>query len=127
MSTYEQVVEFERTSARGWGYPDPSATAIEAAYAQLAPGWFLALHNGIPAGTGGFTLVGSVARLWGAAVTPAMRGRGVYHGLVAHRLAAAATRGATLALVHAAPSSSPILRHLGFEKFGERHTFRVML
>lgn len=66
-----------------------------------------------------------VARLWGAAVIPAMRGRGVYRGLIATRLGAAAARSATLALVHAGPMSSPILQRLGFRKFGERHTFRV--
>lgn len=127
VSTYEQVVEFERTSARGWGYPNPSAEVIQDAYSRLTPGWFLGNLDGEPAGTAGFALVGVVARLWGGAVVPAMRSRGVYRNLVAHRLAAATALGATLALVHAAPTSSPILQHLGFRKFGERHTFRLPL
>lgn len=125
--THEQVAEFERTSARGWGYSDPSGASIQAAYRKLVPGSFLAHCSGVPAGTGGFTLVGPVARFWGASVVPANRGRGVYRGLVATRLANAATRGATLALVHAGPTSSPLLQRLGFVKFGERHTFRIDL
>lgn len=127
VSTYEQVAEFERTSARGWGYPDPSADVIQAAYSRLTPGWFLAYSCGEPAGTAGFALVGAVARLWGGAVVPAVRGRGVYRSLVSCRLSTATARGAALALVHAAPSSSPILQRLGFRKFGEHHVFRLAL
>lgn len=125
--TREQVDEFERTSALGWGYPPPSNETVDAVWQKLEPGTFLARCGGVPAGTGGFTLVGPVARFWGAAVVPAARGRGVYRGLVASRLRTAAERGATLALVHASPTSSPILQRLGFEKFGERHTFRVVV
>jgi hypothetical protein len=73
VSTFEQVVEFERTSACGWGYPHPSAEAIQGAYSRLTPGWFLGSLDGEAAGTAGFALVGVVARLWGGAVVPAMR------------------------------------------------------
>ncbi|WP_229480231.1 GNAT family N-acetyltransferase [Mycolicibacterium mageritense] len=125
--TFPDVVDFERISARGWGYPEPTTEQHEDAYARLTPGWFLARCDEQRAGTAGFALVGEVARLWGAAVVPALRGRGVYRTLVRHRLVAAHTQGATLALVHAAPTSSPILQRLGFAKFGERHTFRVTL
>lgn len=126
--TFADVVEFERVSALGWGYPEPTAEHFEDAYARLTPGWFLAyLYEGQGAGTAGFALVGEVARLWGAAVVPVMRGRGVYRTLVRHRLVAAQAQGATLALVHAAPTSSPILQRLGFIKFGEQHTFRLTL
>ena len=125
VETFEEVAAFERTSALGWGYPLPSEDDIRSAHRKVTPGAFLAHCAGVPAGTGGFTLVEPVARLWGAAVIPAMRGRGVYRGLIATRLGAAAVRGATLALVHAGPMSSPILQRLGFRKFGERRTFRV--
>lgn len=125
VQTYEEFAEFERTSALGWGYPMSPRASIQSAYRTLAPGSFLAYHDGIPTGTGGFTLVGPVARLWGASVVPAMRGRGVYRALVALRLINAAARGATLALVHAESTSSPILQQLGFLKFGELRTFRV--
>lgn len=125
VGTYEEVAAFERTSALGWGYPPPSDDDIRSAHQKVTPGSFLAHCAGVPAGTGGFTLVEPVARLWGAAVIPAMRGRGVYRGLIATRLRAAAARGATLALVHAGPMSSPICQRLGFRKYGERRTFRV--
>ena len=125
VGTFEEVAAFERTSALGWGYPPPSDDDIRSAHRKVTPGSFLAHCAGIPAGTGGFALVEPVTRLWGAAVIPAMRGRGVYRGLVASRLGAAASRDATLALVHAEPASSPILQRLGFRKFGERRTFRV--
>lgn len=125
VSTFADVVDFERISACGWGYPEPTPDLFDDAYARLTPGWFLASCGAQAAGTAGFALVGKVARLWGAAVVPAMRGRGVYRTLVRHRLVAAHTEGATLALVHAAPTSSPILQRLGFAKFGERHTFRI--
>jgi GNAT superfamily N-acetyltransferase len=127
VQTREQVAEFERTSALGWGYPPPSDQMIDAAWQKLEPGSFLARCGGVPVGTGGFTLVGPVARFWGGAVVPAARGRGVYRGLVASRLRTAAARGATLALVHAGPASSPILQRLGFVKFGERRTYRVVV
>jgi ribosomal protein S18 acetylase RimI-like enzyme len=58
--------------------------------------------------------------LWGAAVVPAFRGRGIYRALVRARLAHAAARGATLALVHAEPTSSPVLQRLGFGVYGQQ-------
>jgi GNAT superfamily N-acetyltransferase len=53
-------------------------------------------------------------------VVPAFRGRGIYRALVRARLAHAAAEGATLALVHAEPTSSPILQRLGFRVFGQQ-------
>lgn len=127
VSTRDAVAQFERTTAAAWGYPPPAAEDIDAAASRLEPGWFLAFLDGMPAGTGGFTLVDNVARFWGAAVLPSARGRGVYRALVAARLASAAARGASLALVHAAPTSSPILQRIGFRKFGERRTYAIHL
>lgn len=127
VSTFADVVDFERISAHGWGYPEPTTEQFHDAYARLTSGWFLARCGEQAAGSAGFALVGEVARLWGAAVVPATRRRGVYRTLVRHRLVAAHAKGATLALVHAAPTSSPILQRLGFATFGERHTFRLTL
>jgi GNAT superfamily N-acetyltransferase len=53
-------------------------------------------------------------------VVPAFRGRGMYRALVRARLAHAAARGATLALVHAEPTSSPVLQRLGFGVYGQQ-------
>ncbi|MDT5105109.1 MAG: hypothetical protein QOI25_2622 [Mycobacterium sp.] len=81
--TYDQVVEYEKTSALAWGYPPPTSDNIQSAYERLKPGSFAAYNGGTPSGTGGYTRVGDVARFWGAAVVADRRGRGVYRSLVA--------------------------------------------
>jgi GNAT superfamily N-acetyltransferase len=118
--TREDVARYERASRAAWGYPPPADADIDRAFAGLAPGYFVGYWNETPSGAGGYTLAGEAARLWGAAVVPAFRGRGIYRALVRARLAHAAARGATLALVHAEPTSSPILRRLGFGVYGQR-------
>jgi GNAT superfamily N-acetyltransferase len=119
--TRQDVADFERVNALAWGYPQPSETDIERAFASLCRGSFIGYWNGTPAGAGGYSLVGEVARLWGTAVVPELRGRGVYRALVRARLAEATSRGARLALVHAMrTTSAPILQRLGFEVYGQR-------
>jgi GNAT superfamily N-acetyltransferase len=118
--TREDVACYERVSCAAWGYPPPSDADIDAAFAHLAPGCFVGCWHETPAGAGGYTLTGPVARLWGAAVVPSFRGRGIYRALVRARLAEAAGQGATLALVHAEPTSSPVLQRLGFLVYGQR-------
>ena len=77
--------------------------------------------DGRPASTGGFTLAGEVARLWGGGTHPDLRGRGAYRAALAARLHLAVGMGATLALTHGrVDSSSPILRRLGFTRHGEQ-------
>ncbi len=88
-------------------------------------GYFTGYWEKTPAGAGGYTLAGEVARLWGAGVVPTFRGRGVYRALVRARLAQAAGRGATLALVHAEPTSSPILQRLGFRVYGQQQVLAL--
>jgi GNAT superfamily N-acetyltransferase len=69
-----------------------------------------------------------VARLWGGAVVPAARGRGVYRAVLAERLAYAACNGATMALVRGKrDTSGPILRRAGFTAFGQETTYSVPL
>jgi GNAT superfamily N-acetyltransferase len=119
--TRQDVADFEQVNALAWGYPPPAAADVERAYANLARGSFIGCWHGTPAGAGGYSLVGDVARLWGTAVVPEFRGRGVYKALVRARLAEATVRGARLALVHAMhDTSSPILQRLGFAVYGQR-------
>lgn len=66
----EDVACYERVSCAGWGYPPPSDADVDRAFAGLAPGYFVGCWNETPAGAGGYTLAGPVARLWGAAVVP---------------------------------------------------------
>jgi len=91
--TREDVACYERASCAAWGYPPPSDADVDRAFAGLAPGCFTGYWNETPAGAGGYTLAGPVARLWGAAVVPVFRGRGVYRALVRARLAHAAAGG----------------------------------
>lgn len=81
----------------------------------------VAYVDGEPASTGGFTLVGPVARFWGGGTHPHLRGRGAYRAVLTERLRLARDLGATLALTHGrVDSSSPILRRLGFTRYGEQ-------
>lgn len=117
----EDVAQYERTSAQAWGYPPPSEEDIDRTFADSTEGHFIGYWRQVPAGAGGYGLVGDVARFWGTAVKPEFRGRGVYRGLVHARMEDARNRGAKLVLVHArAATSSPILQRLGFAVFGQR-------
>jgi GNAT superfamily N-acetyltransferase len=123
--TKDDVAQFERTSAQAWGYPPPSEENIDKAFAALTAGHFIGCRNGTPAGAGGYTLVGDVARFWGTAVVPEFRGRGIHRALVHARTTDARKRGAKLALVHARPTSSPILQRLGFAVYGQRKIWSI--
>ena len=91
-------------------------------------GMIVAYAAGIPAGTGGVTMVDGVARLWGGAVMESARGQGVYRAILAARLAYAAAHGATMALVKGRiETSGPILRRAGFTAYGQEVIYRVPL
>lgn len=91
-------------------------------------GLLVAYVAGAPAGTGGVTMADGVARLWGGAVVPALRGLGVYRGVLDARLAYAVTNGAAMALVRGkADTSGPILRRAGFAAFGQEPHYTVPL
>ena len=128
------IAEFARISLDAWGFPPPILDDA-AARNDTPPGLFVASvgsrnsledsgqeHDGLDAaGAGGYTIEGEVARMWGGAVLPAHRGRGVYRALIVARLHDARRRGASLGLVHAeTATSSPLLQRMGFRKFGER-------
>ena len=84
--------------------------------------------DGEPAGFGGCTLVGGVARLWGAGTRPQYRGRGAYRAVLSRRMAVAREHGATLALVKGrVETSAPILRKAGFRVYGEERCYRLGL
>jgi GNAT superfamily N-acetyltransferase len=125
VQTREDVADYERASCAAWGYRQPSDADIDRTFAALTPGYFTGYWEEMPAGAGGYTIAGDVARLWGAGVVPAFRGHGVYRALVRARLAQAAGRGATLALVHAEPTSSPVLQRLGFRVYGQRRVLAL--
>lgn len=126
VQTRDDMADYAQASALAWGYPPPSETGIDDAYAALTPGYFTGYWDGTPVGAAGYTRAGEVARLWGAATVPQFRGRGIYRALVQARLADAAGRGAALALVHAEQaSSSPILQRLGFTVYGQQRVLVI--
>jgi GNAT superfamily N-acetyltransferase len=93
-----------------------------------AGGMLVAYVNGIPAGSGGVSLVDGIARLWGGVVAPPARGRGVYRAVLGARLSYAVTYGATMALVKGKiDTSGPILRRAGFTAYGREPAYNIPL
>lgn len=88
----------------------------------------VAYVDGEPASAAGCTRAGDVARLWGAATRPALRGRGAYRAVTHARLAAARDLGATLGLSRArVGTSGPILLRSGFTSYGEERLLALDL
>lgn len=90
----------------------------------------LAFVDGEPATTAGLTLDpdAAVARLWGGATRPALRGRGAYRATLDARLRLAREAGMTLAMVKGVvETSGPILRAAGFTVYGSSRRYRLPL
>ena len=84
----------------------------------------VAFADGEPVSTGGCTLTGEIALLWGAITLPASRGHGGYRALLAERLRLAREHGATLAMAKGRTlPSGPILLRAGFTDYGEERCF----
>ncbi|MGW0227760.1 hypothetical protein ACWDWO_05560 [Actinopolymorpha singaporensis] len=114
-----------------WGGGQPPSEQVERDLAGCAlpiaeRGEFrvVAYVGNEPAATGGCTLAGGVARLWGAATRPALRGGGAYRAVLLTRLAIARDHGATLGLVKGrVATSGPILRRAGFTAYGRERRY----
>ena len=73
-------------------------------------------------------MVDGVARLWGGAVVPSVRGKGVYRAVLDARLSYAVAYGATMALVKGKiDTSGPILRRAGFAAYGREPVYDIPL
>lgn len=112
--------------------PDDRIEANAARDAATVPvgegGLLVAYVNGLPSGSGGVTVVDGVARLWGGAVVPSARGRGVYRAVLDARLSYAVTHGAKMALVKGnVATSGPILRRAGFDAYWREPVYDVPL
>ena len=100
-----------------------SLAEVERGLDDDSGGRWVAYVDGRPAGTGGYTLADDVCRLWGGGTHGTLRGRGAYRAVLAARLDTARAAGATLALTHGVvDTSSPILRRIGFTRYGEERT-----
>lgn len=123
--------------ARGFGSPPVTEEAMQRYIEEFRAGRasgcpadisYLVWIGDEPVGTGGFSVVGDVARLWGASVLPEFRGRGAYRALVAARLLGARAMGARLGLTKARMGTSgPILRSLGFRSHGSERCYEISL
>jgi len=122
------VAAFEQGSLPDDDRAEADAAEYAADFFANRGGSVVAYVDGRPAGTGGLTFVDGVARLWGGAVHPDLRGRGIYRAVLAERLRYAAERGGTIALVKGrVQTSGPILRRAGFVTYGQERSYRVPL
>ena len=118
-------------SVQGWGSVQPDeagiARQLSEALRDLAT-WstfrVVAFADNDPVSTGGCTLTGEVALLWGAITLPASRSHGSYRAVLAERLRLARDHGATLVMAKGrALASGRILLRAGFTDFGEERCF----
>jgi len=137
-----EVVHDERTlraasglETQGWGRPAADDADVARQLGELTADppdtssfRVLVFVHSQPVAVAGCTIVGPVARLWGAVTLPAWRGRGAYRAVLAERLRLAGDLGATLALVKGrAETSGPILHRAGFTVYGEERRYRLPL
>jgi GNAT superfamily N-acetyltransferase len=129
-----ELVRDERTfraacavTVQGWGMTEPDEAEIARQLAETLSdlaSWssfrVVAMVEGEPVSTGGCTLAGEVAHLWGAITLPAARGHGSYRAVLAQRLRLAREHGATLAMAKGRSLPSvPVLLRAGFTDYGE--------
>lgn len=130
VDTPEKWDQAEGIAREVWNSDSPTPEERTLAHAELKLSnrqrnefQVLSSIDGTPAGTGGVTLVGAVARLWGACTHPQFRGQGAYRATVQGRLATAREIGCTLALSNAmSDTSAPTLQSLGFTDYGSKRT-----
>jgi hypothetical protein len=133
-----EVVSDERTfraasavSVQGWESVEPDQAEIARQLNQTLrdlASWssfrVVAFADDEPVSTGGCTLTGEIAMLWGAITLPASRGHGSYRAVLAERLRLAREHGATLAMAKGrALASGPILLRAGFTDYGEERCY----
>jgi len=119
----------------GWGRSMPSEETLDQrlldALRDLEE-WVefqvVASVNGDPTATGRCTIVGDVARLWGAVTLPEFRRRGCYQAVLSRRTRLAVEHGATLALTRGRPlTSGPLLIRAGFTVYGEERCYGLAI
>jgi GNAT superfamily N-acetyltransferase len=124
-----------RIVVRGWGRKVPSEADEERDFRDTIrdlADWtgfrVVAFADGEPASSGGCTLDGEVAKLWGAVTLPEFRRRGAYRAVLDERLRLARDHGATLALVKGRVATSrPILVRAGFADYDEERCYWLPL
>ncbi len=133
-----ELVADERTfraaslvTVRGWGRSEPTGAALARELTETLQNlatWssfrVVGMIGREPASSGGCTLGGEVAKLWGAVTLREYRRRGTYRAVLAERLRLAREHGAALALVKGrVETSGPILLRAGFADYGEERCY----
>ena len=133
-----ELVADERTfraaslvTVRGWGRRELTGAALARELTETLQDlatWssfrVVGMIGREPASSGGCTLEGEVAKLWGAVTLPEYRRRGTYRAVLAERLRLAREHGAALALVKGrVETSGPILLRAGFADYGEERCY----
>ena len=133
-----ELVTDERTfyaastvTVRGWRRREPAAAALVRQFTEVmrdletwASFLVVASVRGQAASSGGCTLRGEIAKLWGAVTLPEYRRRGSYRAVLAERLRLAREHGAALALVKGrVETSGPILVRAGFADYGQERCY----
>ena len=133
-----ELVADERTfraasmvTVRGWGRREPTGAALAREFAEVIRNlstWssfrVVAMIGQEPVSSGGCTLRGEVAELWGAVTLREYRRRGSYRAVLAERLRLAREHGAVLALVKGrVETSGPILLRAGFADYGQERCY----
>jgi hypothetical protein len=133
-----ELVTDERTfraalnvTVRGWGRREPTGAALAREFTDVIGGhqtWssfrVVAMIGHEPVSSGGCTLRGEVAQLWGAVTLREYRRRGSYRAVLAERLRLAREHGAALALVKGrVQTSGPILLRAGFTDYGQERCY----
>ena len=120
-----------RVSVRGWGRTEPTSAALARQFTEVIRDletWssfrVVASVRDQAASSGGCTLRGEIAQLWGAVTVPEYRRRGSYRAVLAERLRLAREHGAALALVKGrVETSGPILVRAGFADYEQQRCY----
>jgi hypothetical protein len=133
-----ELVTDERTfraasmvTVRGWGRKEPTDAVLAEQLAEVIQDlqtWssfrVVASLRDQPASSGGCTLRGEIAQLWGAVTLREYRRRGCYRAVLAERLRLAREYGAAIALVKGrVETSGPILLRAGFADYAQERCY----
>ena len=114
----DNLQDYMTVSAQVWPDTGPGRRIAETLRdASDSLGIYVAYHDDIPVGCSRcvFHAESAFAGLWGGAVLPEYRRRGVYRSMIHHRAKDAQAFGARYLQVDALPTSQPILERLGFQ------------
>lgn len=117
LSDPDHIEDYKSVSSRVWGGGSGRRIMETMRSDPESIGVYVAYCSGTPVGSSRSTFHSNsvFSGLWGGAVLPEYRGRGVYRSMVRQRAIDAQSFGARYLQVDALPTSRPILERLGFQ------------